>query len=122
MITGSLSLAVAAYFLVGCDQSGSSGHMTGGGMTGGGMMGGGMMGQMSQYDDRTLPEPQSEATQSFRHYCGQCHAPPDPAVHTARDWPKVVARMRQQMVTQGKAVPDREQLKEITAYLQRNAG
>lgn len=112
-----LVLITSNCLLAGCDRSEYGGHMAGGGMTGGGMTG-----HMLQYDDRTLPGPQTETAQSFRRYCGQCHAPPNAAVHTMREWPRVVARMRQHMVTQRKAVPDPEQLQEIIAYLQRHAG
>jgi len=102
----------------GCDQSGSRGHMMGSGM-----MGGGMMGQMLPRDSgQTLPEPQSEEAQLFQRYCGQCHATPATTAHSAREWPQVVDRMKQYMVTQGRAAPDRNQLQEIIDYLQRHAG
>lgn len=31
--------------------------------------------------------------QRFSHRCGVCHVTPDPALHTAADWPKIVSRM-----------------------------
>ena len=118
VIAVSLIVAGLGTLLAGCDQSGSGGHMMGGGM-----MEGGMMRQMSPgTHNQTLPQPQSEEARLLRHYCGQCHALPTPAAHAARQWPQVVARMKQHMVTQGKAVPDREQLREIIDYLQRHAG
>lgn len=81
-----------------------------------------MMGQMPPgISEQSLAERQSEGARLFQSYCGQCHALPALTAHTARDWPQVVVRMKQRMVTQGKAVPDREQLQVITAYLQRNA-
>ena len=89
---------------------------------GGRMMNGGMMVQITpKNSEYGLSEPETEVVRSFQRYCGQCHAPPDPAIHTERDWPRVIARMRRHMETQGKAVPDRDQLREITAYLQRHA-
>jgi len=113
-----LVLAGLGFLLESCDRPGSSGHMMGGGM-----MSGGMMGQLPPANThQTLPEPQSEGAQLLQRYCGQCHAPPAPAAHTAREWPQVVERMKQHMVTQGKAMPDREQLREITDYLQNHAG
>jgi hypothetical protein len=99
------------------------GGMMGGGMMGGGMMGGGMMGNMpSGNTSQTLPEQQSEGAQLLQQFCSECHAPPAPSAHTAREWPQVVDRMNQHMVTQGKPAPDREQLRKLIAYLQKNAG
>ena len=118
-----LALAGLGIMLEGCDRPGSGGHMLGGGMMGGGMMGGGMMGQVPPANsNQTLPEPQSQGAQLLQRYCGQCHAPPAPAAHTAREWPQVVERMKQHIVTQGKAMPDREQLREIADYLRKHAG
>ncbi len=98
--------------LAGCGQGGSGGHM----------MDGGMMGQMpSDNSKQSLPEQRSQGARLFHTYCGQCHAPPAPTAHTVGDWPQVVVRMKQRMVRQGKAAPDRDQQQIITAYLQRNA-
>jgi len=95
----------------------------GSGMMGGGMMGGSMMGQMVPNDSgQALPEPESEEARLFQRYCGQCHATPMTTAHSAREWPQVVDRMKQYMVTQGRAVPDGNQLQEINDYLQRHAG
>jgi cytochrome c5 len=101
-----------------CDQQASGGHMMAGGMMGGGMMGNMPSGNTSQ----TLPEQQSEGAQLLKQFCSECHAPPAPSAHTAREWPQVVDRMNQHMVTQGKPAPDREQLRKLIAYLQKNAG
>lgn len=118
-----LVLAGTGYLLAGCNQSGSGDHIMGGGMMGGGMMGGAMMRQPPPgASPQALPEPQSEQARLFQRYCGQCHAPPAPAVHTAREWPQVVDRMKQHMVAQGKVVPENGQLQEIIHYLQQHAG
>lgn len=112
MIVILLALTVLGCMLGGCDQRSAGGHM----------MGGGMMGKMPGADNgQTLPEPRSEEARLFRRYCGQCHAPPAPTAHTAREWPQVVDRMKQHMMSQGKAMPDTEQLREITDYLQSHA-
>ena len=104
--------------LGGCDQSGSGSHMMGAGM-----MGGDMMGQMppNNNDGPVLPELQSQEAKVFQRFCGQCHAPPDPGLHTAQDWPEVVVRMHQLMATQGKPLPNQAQLGEIMDYLQQHA-
>jgi hypothetical protein len=128
-----LVLTGLGFLSAACDQQASGGHMMaggmmaggmmGGGMMGGGMMGGGMMGNMpSGNTSQTLPEQQSEGAQLLQQFCSECHAPPAPSAHTAREWPQVVDRMNQHMVTQGKPAPDREQLRKLIAYLQKNAG
>lgn len=43
------------------------------------------------------PALKSEAGQMFVIACSQCHALPDPAQHTAREWPAVVERMKGHM-------------------------
>jgi len=110
-------IAVPSYLLVGCNQSGSGGHMMSGGM-----MSSGMMGQTPENNGgQPLPDQKSQQAQLFQHYCSQCHALPSPRAHTAQEWPSVVARMKKTMATQGKALPDNEQLEEILGYLQRYA-
>ena len=85
---------------------------------------GGMMNQSSSVgsDDRPLPDAQSQAAQSYRQYCGQCHAPPAPSAHTANEWPGVVARMKQHIITQGRSMPEDDDIQGILDYLQRYAG
>jgi hypothetical protein len=113
MLATVLMSAGLATMQVACDRPGAVGHM----------MGGGMMGQMAPGNIDRLPEaPQSNESQLLRRYCGECHVPPAPAAHTAREWPQVVARMKQHMVIQGEAVPDPEQLREIIDYLRQHAG
>jgi hypothetical protein len=43
------------------------------------------------------PALKSTAGQMFYLACSQCHAPPDPQRHTAREWPSVVDRMKTHM-------------------------
>ncbi len=40
-----------------------------------------------------LPDPGSYEAKLVVQYCGQCHAIPAPAMHSASDWPSVVRRM-----------------------------
>lgn len=40
-----------------------------------------------------LPEPGSPGATLEAAYCGQCHALPSPAMHSATDWPRVLRRM-----------------------------
>jgi cytochrome c5 len=45
----------------------------------------------------THPALTTPAGQIFSLACSQCHALPDPRRHTAREWPRVVERMKQHM-------------------------
>ena len=70
-------------------------------------------------------QPQGEA---FRLACSQCHVLPDPKRHTAVEWPRVVARMQENMEWMNRVVgtnpiPGEPQLRveEINAFLARHA-
>jgi len=43
------------------------------------------------------PALKTEAGQMFIIACSQCHAAPDPSRHTAKEWPRVVERMKGHM-------------------------
>ena len=47
--------------------------------------------------DPAHPALRGEAGQIYTLACSQCHATPDPAQHTAREWPRVVERMKHNM-------------------------
>ena len=70
----------------------------------------------AQYDDLDTP-----AGRAFQSNCSLCHALPDPQQHTSEEWPAVVERMKQNMVTQGKSVPNEATIEEIVGFLQRHA-
>jgi len=79
-------------------------------------------------DARKLPEVGGASAESFRVACEQCHALPDPRMHTAKEWPAVVARMQKNMewmnrVVGSKPLPGEPQLRieEINAFLIRHA-
>ena len=79
-------------------------------------------------DAKKLPQVNSSSAESFRLACGQCHALPDPRMHTAKEWPSVVARMQNNMdwmnrVVGSKPLPGEPQLKieTINAFLIRHA-
>jgi cytochrome c5 len=69
----------------------------------------------------------SGAGRMFAEACSQCHALPDPSQHTPEEWPKVVARMRENLDwmnrVQGGADPREPQLSvpEIVGFLQEHA-
>ena len=66
--------------------------------------------------------------EAFRLACNQCNVLPDTQRYTAAEWPRVVARMRENMewmnrVVGSKPVPGEPQLavEEIKAFLARHA-
>lgn len=78
--------------------------------------------------DPKHPALASTAGQMFSIACSQCHALPDPRRHTAREWPRVVQRMRQHMSWANVVVGASElrttpelNTREIIRFLQRHA-
>jgi len=79
-------------------------------------------------DARTYPEVNRASGEAFRLACNQCHVLPDPKRHTADEWPRVVARMQENMewmnrVVGSQPVPGEPQLRieEINAFLRKYA-
>ncbi|MFL6565462.1 MAG: hypothetical protein ACJ8G5_11075 [Burkholderiales bacterium] len=79
-------------------------------------------------DTRRYPEVNRPTGEAFRTACNQCHVLPDPKRHTADEWPKVVARMQENMewmnrVVGSQPVPGEPQLRieEINAFLRKYA-
>lgn len=80
-----------------------------------------------------LPQPKSRGAQLTLKYCVQCHNLPNPAMHHAQKWPKIVERMTVRMQGKGNmgklmadmmagvAAPDAKEAVELTAYLRRFA-
>jgi hypothetical protein len=79
-------------------------------------------------DPARYPEVNQASGEAFRLACNQCHVLPDPQRYTAAEWPRVVARMRENMewmnrVVGSRPVPGEPQLavEEINAFLARYA-
>ena len=79
-------------------------------------------------DPKLYPEVNRPPGEAFRLACSQCHVLPDPGRHTAAEWPRVVARMQENMewmnrVVGSQPVPGEPQLRveEINAFLRRYA-
>lgn len=71
--------------------------------------------------DRALPEPESAGAKLVKQYCANCHAPPLPVAHTAKEWPNVIYRMQERRRSKAyKRMPDEER-SELLAYLQKHA-
>jgi cytochrome c5 len=56
--------------------------------------------------------------QSFMHACSQCHAAPSPASHNRKQWPRIVLRMKSNMMAAHVETPDADTLTRIIDYLQ----
>ena len=90
----------------------------------------------------TLPDPTSEGARLTALYCVQCHYLPNPAMHEAGTWDRVVARMLPRMRGEGNmgtlmarmmlgpsagedarplAAPSANEARKIVDYLRRNA-
>jgi hypothetical protein len=79
-------------------------------------------------DPARYPEVNRPSGEAFRLACNQCHVLPDPQRYTAQEWPRVVARMQENMewmnrVVGSKPVPGEPQLRveEILAFLAKHA-
>ncbi len=57
----------------------------------------------------------------FQKTCSQCHALPDPGLHTADEWPGVVERMQKNMEIMGKPVITDQKRDELARYLSQHA-
>ena len=83
-------------------------------------------------DTQRYPEVNQSSGEAFRLACNQCHVLPDPKRHTADEWPRVVARMQENMewmnrVVGSKPAFDRAagepqlRIEEINAFLEKHA-
>lgn len=53
------------------------------------------------FEARQLPEPASRGAKLTQRYCVQCHNLPNPAMHNAAKWPRIVERMVKRMQGRG---------------------
>jgi cytochrome c5 len=67
------------------------------------------------------PEAQGPGGDRFAQVCSQCHALPDPALHTAAEWPAVVSRMHVNMQRMGVRPPEDQARGQILAFLTEHA-
>lgn len=68
-----------------------------------------------------IPNTETTGAKLFQQKCSRCHALPDPNVHTASQWPDVVARM--QLNTKKANLPElkKDEQDTIVKYLEKNA-
>jgi mono/diheme cytochrome c family protein len=62
--------------------------------------------------------PAGKGRDEFAIVCSQCHAVPDPRVHSPQDWPAVYSRMERNMERMGVRPPTATQTGDILLYLQ----
>lgn len=62
--------------------------------------------------------PAGKGRDEFAIVCSQCHAVPDPRVHSPQDWPAVYSRMERNMERMGVKPPTATQTGDILLYLQ----
>jgi len=79
-------------------------------------------------DPERYPEVNRASGEAFRVACNQCHVLPDPQRYTAAQWPRVVARMQENMewmnrVVGSKPIPGEPKLpvEEINVFLAKHA-
>jgi hypothetical protein len=89
-------------------------------MWGGPMRGPGTMGSAPA---KPLPDPDSAGAKLVANYCTQCHAAPDPTLHTAQEWTNTVNRMHLRTEGRGTVVktPSEDEWKTILAYMKQHA-
>jgi cytochrome c5 len=66
--------------------------------------------------------PAGKGRDEFSVVCSQCHALPDPRVHSAEDWPTVYSRMERNMERMQVQAPSGSVSRDILLYLQTVAG
>jgi hypothetical protein len=91
------------------------GHMPGG------MRHGGMMGGAPVESTSPLPDAGSGGAKLVSKYCAQCHAAPQPTLHTATEWTRVSNRMRIHMSNSypGIQTPTEQEMGAILTYMQK---
>ncbi len=85
------------------------------------------------FEPAQLPQPASRGAALVVQYCVQCHNLPNPAMHDAAKWPKVVERMVLRMrgrgnmgelmkeMMAGVQAPTDEEARQLLAYLEQNS-
>ena len=62
--------------------------------------------------------PEGQGRQAFERVCSQCHALPDPRIHSAEDWATVFLRMESNMERMNVTPPSSGEAGEVLSYLQ----
>lgn len=105
--------------LLACTNAVAGAQMMGPGMRDG-MMAPGQMNGLSQPYGAAAPA-NTRSAREFAQICAQCHALPNPRIHTSAQWPYVVSRMERIIRATGQPLPSRHTMNDITDYLESNA-
>ncbi len=76
---------------------------------------------IKKLDPARFSDIETPAGQAFSNTCAQCHVLPDPAQHSAAEWPTVVIRMRENMRRMGRPVYTDDTQEIVTGFLQQHA-
>lgn len=69
----------------------------------------------------TLPAPESSGAKLVKKFCSDCHAPPSPLAHTAKEWPNVLYRMQERRRMNAYSLMLDHELEQMLDYLQQFA-
>ncbi|ALP51741.1 hypothetical protein Tel_00505 [Candidatus Tenderia electrophaga] len=70
-----------------------------------------------QSSHTVLPASDSKGAQLMKKYCSDCHAPPSPAAHTAKEWPNVIYRMQERRRMKAYTLIDENEERLLLDYL-----
>lgn len=74
---------------------------------------------MRSRSDANLPDMASRRSRLVTTYCGQCHAPPPPELHSSDEWRWLIVRMDMRAWAAGRPsvrVASNDELREIARY------
>lgn len=74
---------------------------------------------MRRVGDANLPEAVSRGARLVVTYCGQCHAPPPPGLHSSDEWRWMIVRMDMRMWSSDRSslrIADTDELEDIARY------
>lgn len=74
---------------------------------------------MRKAGDANLPEVVSRRAHLVVTYCGQCHAPPPPALHSSDEWRWMIVRMDMRTWASDRSslrIADNDELEDIARY------
>ncbi len=66
-------------------------------------------------------DPASAGAKVLVKFCSDCHAPPQPSVHEAKEWPNVLYRMQERRRMKAYELMSDEELALLTGYLEQHA-
>jgi hypothetical protein len=111
-------IGLTGLWVVGGGRHGYGYHysmMQGDQMGHGGMFGG--SGYPKGINPKNLPDAVSDGAKLFVSYCTQCHALPNPIIHSSADWSPVVDRMEANIRLLGRRTFTESEKKSIVDYL-----